>query len=353
MTVHERLAFIDWMKCLGIFVIVYGHIAGGSVDPFTTPIHFKQLGVAMFMFVIGFGLVRASRSPWRTVWDRLFEVYAAGFACAVAISIIAMMTRGDINESNYLPLALGANILFDNFPANPTTWFIGTYIHVLLLWALWLRRVDIRPVLFLYVVPLEILGRAVLASEAGGFIAYMSVLNWATVFLLGMWQGSRHHRDQRLLRGVLLIPAVVAVLGLLVVQTMPAVSGFPFSFVSILRRPFLGLLLSSTAISLWYVMTVLVTYEVTRRCASYPAVRFFARNTIVIFVVHMPVYYALGPRLADWSYWTRVAIEFAVCCVGLACASEALRRVVRYEQLRDSLWKWCSAWTSPTAAPSV
>ena len=45
---HPRIFFIDWMKDLGMFLIVYGHVAGDSIAHVTHPYR-KQLGVAFFI----------------------------------------------------------------------------------------------------------------------------------------------------------------------------------------------------------------------------------------------------------------------------------------------------------------
>ena len=78
------------------------------------------------------------------------------------ISFVMFALIGDANESNYLPLALGVNVLFNYFPANPTTWYIGTYVHVLLLWFLLTRHVTVKPWMLALCFSLEIPIRAVL-----------------------------------------------------------------------------------------------------------------------------------------------------------------------------------------------
>jgi hypothetical protein len=102
------------------------------------------------------------------------------------------VTRHGLQLSNYLPFVVGANVLVNAFPANPTTWYIGTYIHLLLLWALVLRRITVGPRLLIGVLAAEVLIRALLLTAAGAFVAYMALSNWITVLLLGMACGQRH-----------------------------------------------------------------------------------------------------------------------------------------------------------------
>src|SRR5262245_54750078 len=154
---RPHIHFMDWMKSLGMFLIVYGHVAGDSIVHLTPPIYPKQLGVAFFIFVIGWGLARESRDRFQVVYNRLFPVFLLGFGFAMVMSAVTLITQRDLNESNYLPFFLGINVLLDNFPANPTTWYIGTYIHVLLLWALVLHNVHVR----LWMVGVAVIGEII------------------------------------------------------------------------------------------------------------------------------------------------------------------------------------------------
>ena len=111
---HPRIFFIDWMKSLGMFLIVYGHVAGDSIAHVTPPIYGKQLGVAFFIFVIGWGLARESRQRVQVVYNRLFPVLFLGLGCAIALSGVVFVMQRDLNESNYLPL-----LPRDQRPAGP------------------------------------------------------------------------------------------------------------------------------------------------------------------------------------------------------------------------------------------
>ena len=73
--------FIDLMKAVGMFLIIYGHIVG---DPFNLynllaqPVHTKQLGVAFFVFLTGWGLANNTKQPLRTIFNRIFPFYFYG-----------------------------------------------------------------------------------------------------------------------------------------------------------------------------------------------------------------------------------------------------------------------------------
>src|SRR5262249_26010758 len=104
-----RLPFLDTMKALGLALIVWGHVAAGSVEMLTPPIRTKQLGVAFFLFATGFSLARETRGSLRVLFNRLFEVFLFGLICAIITSIAAfwrlpadLPCRGRLELSNYL-----------------------------------------------------------------------------------------------------------------------------------------------------------------------------------------------------------------------------------------------------------
>src|SRR4029450_2808150 len=137
----------DWLKAVGIALIVQGHVAAATVGWATPPVYPKQLGVALFVCAMGYSLGLERRDGWRVVYNRAFEMMLFGLMCALAMSVAGVLLFSDFVESHYLPLALGSNVFLDAFPANPTTWYIGTYLHLLGLWALVLRHVRITAAL--------------------------------------------------------------------------------------------------------------------------------------------------------------------------------------------------------------
>jgi len=146
-------SFVDWMKAVGMLLIVTGHIIGSPYHIFneiSQPIYTKQLGVVFFVFVMGWGLANETRTGLRVVYNRIFPMYFYGGACALLVSCIFYYARGDIDASNYLPFFLGANVLLNYFPANPTTWYIGTYIHIVLFWYFFVQGKEITKRHLLY-----------------------------------------------------------------------------------------------------------------------------------------------------------------------------------------------------------
>ena len=345
--------FIEWMKALGMSVIVYGHVAHGTTEPLTPPIYLKQFGVAFFLFAAGFTLARERRSAVEAVFNRLFQVYLFGVALALILTIFSVLSGGRGAPSNYLPFAAGLNVVVDNFPANPTTWYLGTYLHLLLIWAVGLRRVRVRMWMVCAALALEIPVRAFLMASAGRFVAYMLFTNWAAVFLLGMVRGgeepivadrfneARHQAGARS-RGYALALVTFLAAWASAMQLLPFERTFPLQSLS--GWPTVaGLLFVSASVSLLYSGATALLFEATRHLKTAPApVAFIARNSLIIFLGHMPVYYLLTPILAAWtaSYWTRVGVQLFVCLPVLGLLSEGIVAVVRPSALRRPVFEW-------------
>lgn len=326
-----RLAFIDWMKAIGMFLIVFGHVVGGPVNALTPPIYQKQLGVAFFLFVTGFTLARETRPVRRVVVTRLFEILFIGAAFAVLATLVSLASGGRGWLSNYLPLLLGAHVLVDNFPVNPTTWYIGTYIHIILLWATVVRRVRVTPALIAGVAAAEILIRAALWTSAGTFIAYMAVTNWLTVWLMGLYAGRMAPKP----------PPAWTVTAAALAVAAPLVGGLVWPFDD--GFPFRGLpaagawsrLVASVGVSLFYAGATWLAFAATLRLARSRVVEFLAAQTVIVFVVHMPVYNLLLPLIGSWPFWPRATMMLLVNYFALAVLGALLYRWLKPAALRE------------------
>lgn len=337
-----RFSFIDWMKTIGMALIVFGHIDGGLIDQRTPPFYPKQLGVAFFMFLTGFSMARDHRPSRVIIPRRLFEIYAIGIAFAALMSVIGLARIGDPAESNYLPFLLGANVAFNFFPANPTTWFIGTYTHAILIGALVIRYARFHPWMLVPTMLIEILIRTVFMQHGVNFIAYMLLTNWATVFLLGFCIGQHLEPvipGRRSLSLILLATLTLSLAWPVVWKACDLQPTFPF------MRPgrgagFTGLMLVSAGVSFLYTGWSWLLYHLAYRLPDLPLTRFFARNTLFIFIAHMPLYYALLEplRTIGLDKIGRATLLFVACFIGPAIVSEGLRRLIRLDRLRDRLW---------------
>jgi peptidoglycan/LPS O-acetylase OafA/YrhL len=340
-----RCDAIDWMKAIGITLIVYGHLAHASTVSWTPPIYVKQIGVALFLFAAGFTLARESRPTLAVLVKRLLPVYLFGLAMAAAITMIGLARHTGLAPSNYLPFLGGINVVFDHFPANPTTWYLGTYLHAVALWAVWLRRIRVGIGLLLLAVAIEIPVRALLISSAGSYVAYMLLTNWLAVFLAGLAWGARPATAPRHSAAPYLVALVGGLTGwALIMRWLGFTPTFPFMTID--GWPLMsGALVVSASASAVYLFATLLTFEAGQRLAAPRAVRFLARNSLIIVLVHMPVFIALNPALTGlgFSYWSKVAIEMALCLPGLAVLSEVVVRIVQPGAIADRLLRAWSA----------
>jgi peptidoglycan/LPS O-acetylase OafA/YrhL len=361
--------WIDWLKAVGLTLIVVGHVADTAVAALLPPIYPKQLGVALFLYAAGYGLARERRAAGRVIVGRLFDIYLFGVAIAVIISVAGYAQDGNLRESNYLPFAAGVNVALEAFPANPTTWFIGTYVHLLVAWALLLRRIDLNRRVFMLLLATELMVRGALLEAGAVFTAYMNLFNWIAVFALGIMHGRRvavpssgFHVPGSRFRvpgfdrpwapgpSLALMVTFLAAWRFIVVPA-PRGGGFPFMTLAV---PFASLA-ASVAVSALYVVVTFAAAGIARALPAARPVRFIARHTVIVFIGHMPVYFALVPVIAAVTpqYWMRVALHLAACYGALLLVSHAVFSIVPRDRLREWLLAVLSARRSSAKAAAV
>ena len=336
---REPYPFLDWMKAIGIAVVVYGHVAHATTVTLTPPVYLKQFGVALFVFATGFTLAAGNKPSRVVILSRLFPIYLYGVLLAALITIVGASTGTGTAFSNALPFLGGMNVLLDHFPANPSTWYVGTYLHLLLLWAWVLRPMRIGWPTVAAALGVEVVTRAVLLAYVGPYVAYMAFTSWIGVFLLGMLQGSR--RDPAPVSSPLPFAALL-VLGIVAwmnaAWVLRPVPSFPFMTLAG-WEVFPGSLAVSLAASALYLLVTMAVFETTRRVAAPAVVRFAARNSLIVFLAHMPIYFALQPLLArsGLTYWSRVGLLLVVCGPVLACVSEVIQKAAAPDRLRAAI----------------
>jgi len=337
---------LDWMKAIGIALIVHGHVAARTAEWLTPPFYPKQVGVALFVFATGFTLARERRSVAQILFNRLFEVMVVALAAAAAMSAVGLVLFHDPAESNYLPL-VGLHVLLGDLPANPTTWYVGTYLHLLLVWALVFRRRRPSWKVVRLVFALDIGVRAALVVLGGPHRAYMAVFNWLDILLVGSVMG---RTDVEAAPPRWWAAAVVPVAWPVAVGAAGWLPSFPFMTLTNVG-PLTGALVLSGTVSVGYAAYTWSIWTITRLLPAAAWVRFLSRNTIVVFVAHMPVYYLLEYTLARPvpGFAVRAAIEFVICLVGLAFVSEWIHRAGYLRSMKQ--WLEVRLGWSPGAAP--
>ena len=263
---------------------MYGHVAHATTVALTPPIYLKQFGVTLFLFATGFTLAAGNKPTRAALLSRLFPVYLYGCLLAALLTVVGVATGSGTALSNALPFLGGVNVVLDHFPANPSTWCVGMYLHLLLLWA-WLRKADADN--------LVDDRRGALRGSAGPrdpprhvgpYVAYMVFTSWIGVFLLGMMHGGRKAAAPTSSP----LPFLLAlVLGIAVwtsaVWRLGPTPTFPF-----MTLPgagfFAGPLVVSLAASTLYLLVTMAVFEATRRAHAPAIVRFAARNSLIVFL---------------------------------------------------------------------
>ena len=341
-----RQGFIDWMKAIGMLLIVVGHVVGSPNSVFnliTQPIYTKQLGVCLFIFVMGWSLANERRTDFRVVFNRLVPVYFYGLLCTLIFSLIFIFTKGDINESNYLPFFLGLNVMINYFPANPSIWYIGTYLHILLFWYCFLRTTPITFTLVLQGAIVECLVRAVLLYFNQDFVAYMLLSNWLTVFLLGSYLAAKTDTQWQLkVIMLMLLWGIILVVWSGSWNVFFSAEGIPFRDITLSEAsPSASLIPGySLLITIIYAVNTWGLFELFRRLPKLRLVEFFARNSLITFIIHMPLIWGLMGEVYSWFEWEWLGRLCLILIIYVGCAlfSEMVQRRINIKSVLEKSW---------------
>ena len=335
--------FINWMKAFGMFLIVIGHIFGGSQQIFnlvSQPIYTKQLGVCFFIFIMGWSLANEHRPGTAVVFKRLFPVYFYGLLFTLLLSAFFFLIGHDINESNYLPFFLGVNVFFNNFPANPTTWYIGTYFHLLLFWLFFLQGKEIKGTHLLLAFVSEIVIRSFLIWSGKDFIAYMLLPNWLSVFLLGAYLHNKKDCQWRV-KNVAIVMIWLVIVFWWVSSSNIITFGKGFPFRSLVFNEFWELPIRSFLVSMLYIISTVVAFSLFRMLRHSKIINFFARNSLLTFIAHMPIIFGIHAdfyRLFNSDFHGRLALIIMIY-VGLAVISEYIQKKIPLANLSNRSWR--------------
>ncbi|TWU39760.1 acyltransferase family protein [Novipirellula artificiosorum] len=356
---RPREAWIDWMKVIGMALIILGHTGAHMVIPLTTnPFNFKQLGVAFFVFITGYTLTIETRRPSHVVFNRYFEVALFGLLIAGVLSVIQCARIGDLNESNYLPFALGLNVFWENaFPANPTTWYVGTYFHILIAWAMFFRHIRVTVTLLMVTAVIEIVIRSLVMAAGRDYTAYMLMTNWIVVFLFGRYFGQlvtiestkdlifraeliatdSIHTKQVAMVSLLLLTGF-AVFWTWIAKQFHFTAMNPFGRIPAASQA-VSLLLTSASVTLQYTIYTLLAFLVFRSSQTVAIVRFLAANTLLVFLTHMPLIYAVSPLWTAYvpQGFIRLLCNLVVYFVLLALLCSLVKRLIQPQKLRSIL----------------
>ena len=328
--------------------IVIGHIFGGTdvlFNSVSAPIYTMQLGAAFFVFIAGWGMARTQKPRILCAYQRLFPILFYGGVCALLMSAVTWVQSQDLAESNYLPLFLGVNVFLNYFPANPTTWYIGMYIHLVLFW--WLLMPKKPTGIFLLLLQIEELAtRAELVEYGRSFTAYMMLSNWLGVFVLGYL--CREYGDRRVAAegkssaGWLVRSAGLVLLWfalLLVWRLSSRHLAFDGSFPFRLTELPMGSFWVSALVTVVYLANTSFAFSVFRRVRAPAIVQLISRNTLLIFILHMPLIYALAPKMREMGVdvFERNVILVLLVLFGLSFVSELINRLVPLAQLQGRI----------------
>jgi hypothetical protein len=173
------------------------------------------------------------------------------------------------------------------------------------------------------------------------FTGYMLITNWLTVFLLGMYmhhQKDNHNNIKALL--VILLWIILLFTWASLLNPLNITKSFPFRLPAE-HATLISSIALSVAISFVYLSNTLLAVNFFSRIPANRLVRFFSRNTIFIFIGHMPLYEIAEPiaRIFVESGWGKRAIVVFIMYVGLAILSESLHKLLNLNKYKTMLWQ--------------
>ncbi|MFT6895770.1 MAG: hypothetical protein ACJA13_000167 [Paraglaciecola sp.] len=159
--------------------------------------------------------------------------------------------------------------------------------------------------------------------------------------MLGIYRG--YKKDSADSSGLLPILAgwlAFTTLWVLLLNSLEVTGRFPFREVQ-LASGLTNSLITSGAISVVYVIHTVFFVAVFSKIKAGNLVRFFSRNTIIVFIGHMPFYFVLEPivRQVFASGWPKRLCIVIIMFVGLSLLSEFLSKVIKVDELKNRLWK--------------
>lgn len=287
---------VDWLKALAIVAVLVAHagpFAFGPLTPTDRTVRtiFAAFHVPVFLLVSGY--LHASATPlsmaglWRR-WRRVLGPYVVASVVVTAFGLQAHATWATLPWNLSVGNALGVY------------YYVFVWCGCVLTGWLWARGTDRMLVVALGLVTLATMARMATAAPVGFLWALRDPLlqGWLCCYLLG-WCARRFGWD----RGLRAYPG-------------SALLGVALMLPWILRE--------APAPGLRIVYSVGVAVVVVALAPAAPAVvRWVARETLWIYLAHIPVMHALLPYARHWSPGARiagvVAATLACCVAGVAC----------------------------------
>ena len=117
-------------------------------------------------------------------------------------------------------------------------------------------------------------------------------------------------------------------------------NNFPFRIITSSNR-MLSLLVTSTVISGLYTTITLLTFRITMGLWDLVFIRFLARNTLFVFIIHMPLVYLLTPIYYPLvpSLILRIPISLTLFFLIPAVISEILFKWIDLKHMRNILFQ--------------
>jgi peptidoglycan/LPS O-acetylase OafA/YrhL len=164
--------------------------------------------------------------------------------------------------------------------------------------------------------------------------------------MLGMYLGQQSAGDKLdespLITGGYLASLVLFVVAWMALTASTGVTASnPFGRI-LLEGETASLLATAVSVSFIYIVFAILGFQIFRRFRAGPVVQFFGRNSMICFIIHMPLIYALSGWLyelpgIETSAYIRLAANLLIFYVGACLLSEWMRKVLKPAALRKAI----------------
>jgi hypothetical protein len=171
------------------------------------------------------------------------------------------------------------------------------------------------------------------------FIAYMLLPNWLTIFMVGSYLHKKKDTYWQP-KTIYLIIIWLTALGLWVspLNNLPWDKSFPFR--ALLSNEIWAIPFRSLLISIVYLGNTFIFFEIFRRLPKLNIVAFFARNSLITFIIHMPLIYAFSGDIYSLfdSFWAQRLSIIIILFVGIALISEFIQKQINIKYFQNKTW---------------
>jgi hypothetical protein len=167
----------------------------------------------------------------------------------------------------------------------------------------------------------------------------MLLPNWLTIFMLGTYLHKKKDTSWQPKTIYLIVIWIIALcLWASPLNNFAWDKSFPFR--ALLSNDVWALPFRSLSISLIYIGNTLIFFEIFRRLPKLNIIAFFARNSLITFIIHMPLIYAFSGDIYSLfdGFWSKKLAIVIILYVGISIISEFIQKQINIKYFQNKAW---------------